>query len=298
VRYPKQARLLTEAEIRTQIRGVDAVLASPEPYTDAVLAEADRLRVIARTGVGYETVDLEAATRRGIMVTITPGANHESVAEYALALILALGRGLVAFHQSVRAGEWRRPVYPSIRGRTLGIVGLGRIGRAVAERARAFGMRLIAAEAFPDREFVARLGVELVPLERLLAEADFVTLHTPVTEETRGLMNRETLARMKPTAYLINTARGELIEEDALADALRERRIAGAGLDVFRHEPPHDSPLRGLENVLYSPHVAGIDDTSLAAMAAMAAESVVAVLRGETPPAERIVNPAVLVTPR
>jgi D-3-phosphoglycerate dehydrogenase / 2-oxoglutarate reductase len=294
VRYPRQARLLSEVEIRDQIGGVDAVIASPEPYTRAVLAQADRLKIIARTGVGYEMVDLDAATRRGILVTITPGANHESVAEYAMALVLALGRGLPWFHASVSAGEWKRLIFAGIRGRTLGIVGLGRIGKAVAERAHAFGLRLIATEAFPDQAFVARLGIELVPLPRLLAEADFVTLHTPVTAETRGLINRGTLALMKPTAHLINTARGELVDEQALADALRERRLAGAGLDVFHHEPPAGSPLLGLENVLYSPHIAGIDSGSLEAMATMAAETVVAVLRGEAPLPERVANPDVL----
>jgi phosphoglycerate dehydrogenase-like enzyme len=263
----------------------------PETYTVSVIAAADRLKIIARTGVGYETVDLEAATRRGIFVTITPGSNHEAVAEYAMAMLLALGRGLPWFHAGVVAGEWKRPIYPSIRGRTLGIVGLGRIGRAVAERARAFGLRLLATEAFPDLAFTERFGIELVPLSRLLAEADFVTLHTPVTAETRGLINRETLALMKPSAILINTARGELVEEEALAEALRAGHLAGAGLDVFRREPPEGSPLMGLENVLYSPHIAGIDVASLDAMAAMAAETVVAVLRGEAPPAERVVNP-------
>lgn len=294
VHYPRQAHLLSEAEVRDQIDGVDAVLASPEPYSEAVLARADRLKIIARTGVGYEMVDLSAATRRGILVTITPGANHESVAEYAMALVLALGRGVPWFHATVSAGEWKRPIYAGIRGRTLGIVGLGRIGKAVAERAHAFGLRLLATEAFPDHAFVEQYGVELVPLPRLLAEADFVTLHTPVTAETRGVINDETLALMKPTAYLINTARGELVEEEALAKALREGRLAGAGLDVFRREPPVESPLLGLQNVLYSPHIAGVDSDSLDAMAKMAAETVAAVLRGETPPAERIVNPEVL----
>jgi D-3-phosphoglycerate dehydrogenase len=294
IRYPLQSRLLTAEEIRNQIRGIDAVIASPEPYTEAVMAEADRLKLIARTGVGYEMVDLEAATRRGILVTITPGSNHESVAEYAMALVLALGRGVTAHHDSMREGAWKRVICPGIRGRTLGIVGLGRIGKAVAERARPFGLRLLAAESFPDDAFIARLGMELVSLPRLLAESDFVTLHTPVTPETRGLINHETLTLMKPSAYLINTARGELIDEQALAEALGEHRIAGAGLDVFRREPPVDSPLLGLPNVLYSPHIAGVDQDSVEAMAAMAAEIVVTVLRGGSPAPEQVVNPAVL----
>jgi phosphoglycerate dehydrogenase-like enzyme len=189
---------------------------------------------------------------------------------------------------------WRRQASLAIRGRTLGIVGLGRIGKAVAERARAFNMRIIAYEPFPDHAFVKRCGIELMPLERLLAEADYVTLHLPLCPETRYIINRETLSLMRPTAFLINTARGGLICEADLIEALKSGRIAGAGLDVFEVEPCRENKLFHLDNVVLTPHTAGVDAQSVMDMATMAAETIVALSRGEWP-AERIVNSEVRV---
>ena len=285
---------LREDELIAALPGVFATLASSEPYTENVLAHAPDLRVIARWGVGYDAIDVPAATRHGVAVCTSVGANHEAVADYALALMCALQRGVLANHRLVTTGQWRTEFRPGLWKATVGIVGLGRIGQAVARRCRGFEMRILAAETLPDFAFVREHGLELVPLDDLLRQADIVTLHCPVTAETRHLINRERLALMKPTAHLVNTARGALVDEAALLAALREGRLAGAGLDVFEHEPLADSPLLGLDNVILSPHVAGVDLASEAAMADRAIDAILAVWRGQPPPRSCLLNPEAL----
>ncbi len=290
--FPSVVRQLTEDEIFEALADFPAVIAGSEPYTRRVLEAHPRLRVIARAGVGYDAVDVPAATERGIAVTITPGTNQDSVAEHTFALMLALAKDLVNQHQGTRAGHWPRQSNQPLRGRTLGIVGLGRIGKAVAVRGQAFAMRLLAYEPYPDAAFVKHHGITLVPLEQLLRESDYVSLHTPLTEQSRHLINRRTLALMKPSAYLINTARGGLVNEADLIEALRGRKIAGAGLDVFEEEPPGITPLLELDNVVVTPHTAGVDVQSRDDMALSAARAVVALSKGEWP-AEQVVNPEV-----
>jgi phosphoglycerate dehydrogenase-like enzyme len=291
--YPKRAFQLTEEELFEALAGVSAAIAGSEPYTRRVIEGHPELRVIARAGVGYDAVDVTAATERGIAVCITPGTNQDAVAEHTFALLLALAKDLIAQHHETRAGGWPRKPNQPLRGRTLGIVGLGRIGKAVALRGAAFGMKLLAYEPVPDPRFVAEHGIHLVPLEQLLAQADYVTIHVPLTPESRHLINRRTLARMKPTAFLVNTSRGGLVCEADLIEALRERRIAGAGLDVFEHEPTTgDNPLFQLDNVVITPHAAGVDLQSRDDMALMAAEAIVSLRCGQWP-GESIVNPEV-----
>jgi phosphoglycerate dehydrogenase-like enzyme len=290
--FPSVVRQLTEDELFEALGDMPAAIAGSEPYTRRVIAAHPRLRVIARAGVGYDAVDLKAATDHGIAVCITPGTNQDSVAEHTFALILALAKDLINQHQGTRAGRWPRRSNLPLRGRTLGIVGLGRIGKAVALRGSAFGMRLIAYEPYPDAEFVRQQDITLVALELLLREADYVTLHTPLNEQSRHLINRRTLALMKPSAYLVNTARGGLVSETDLLAALRAQQIAGAGLDVFEDEPPGVNPLLELENVVLTPHAAGIDLQSRDDMAFSAARAIVALSRGEWP-AEQVVNPEV-----
>jgi D-3-phosphoglycerate dehydrogenase len=285
---------LTEEELLAALPGVVATLASSEPYTERVFRSAPDLRVVARWGVGYDAIDVDAATRHGVLVCTAVGANHEAVADYAVALMCALQRGLLANHRLITKGTWKTEFHPGIWRATVGIVGLGRIGQAVARRCAGFGMTILAHEPFPDLAAVRELGVQLVALEELLRRADLVTLHCPATAENRHLINRERLALMKPTAYLVNTARGTLVDEAALHEALVTGRIAGAGLDVFEKEPLHDSPLFSLDNVILSPHVAGIDETSEVAMADRAIDAILAVWRGEAPPRECVVNPEAL----
>jgi phosphoglycerate dehydrogenase-like enzyme len=287
--FPAQ---MVEEQLLPTLKGCDASLAGSEPYTRRVLEANPQLRVIARAGVGYDAVDLAAANERGIAVTITPGTNQDAVAEHAFALMLALVKNLIPQHQGTVAGRWPRQSNLPLRGRTLGIAGLGRIGKAVAVRGAVFGMPLLAYEPYPDQDFVRRHNVTLVPFERLLAESDFLSLHLPLTAESRHLINKDTLARMKPTAFLINTARGGLVCEADLYQAIKAGRLAGAGLDVFEEEPPGISPLFGLDNVVVTPHAAGVDIQSRDDMALSAAQAIVSLLRGEWP-AEKVVNPQV-----
>ncbi|HEY7310454.1 MAG TPA: phosphoglycerate dehydrogenase [Gemmataceae bacterium] len=290
--YPNTGWQLSEDELLKFLPGIKAALAGSEPYTARVLAANPQLRVIARVGVGYDAVDVEAATKHGCAVTIAPGTNEGSVAEHTFGLILGLAKNLVSQHLGVKEGGWPRGSTLPLRGRTLGIAGLGRIGKAVALRGAAFGMRLLAYDPVPDKAFAEHHHIALVPFERLLAESDYLTLHLPVSAQSRYLINRKTLAQMKPTAFLINTARGAVVNEADLLEALRSKRIAGAGLDVFEEEPPGKHPMFELDNVLLTPHAAGTDVQSRDDMALSAAKAIVSLSRGEWP-AEKVVNPDV-----
>ncbi len=291
--YPSRPAQLTEDELLRAIQGVKGALAGSEPYTRRIIESNRDLRVIARAGVGYDAVDLAAANDCGVAVTITPGTNHDCVAEHTFGLILALAKDLVPQHLTVKAGQWpRRPNLP-LRGRNLGIAGLGRIGKAIAIRGASFGMRLLAHEPYPDQAFVAQYKITLLPFDRLLAESDYLSLHLPLTPDARHLINERTLGLMKPTAFLINTARGGLVNENDLVHALKAKRIAGAALDVFEQEPPlADHPFFLLDNVIFTPHAAGTDLQSRDDMAISAAQAIISLSRGEWP-AEKIVNPEV-----
>jgi phosphoglycerate dehydrogenase-like enzyme len=290
--YPARRAQLTEEELRAVLPGVSATLAGSEPYTRSVLQANRHIKVIARAGVGYDAVDLAAATEFGVAVCFAPGTNQDAVAEHTFAMILALAKGLIVQHLGTCALRWPRRANIPLRGRTLGIAGLGRIGKAVALRGESFLMPLLAYEPYPDRDFVAQHGIRLVSFEQLLAESDFLTLHMPATAESHHLINRDTLRLMKPTAFLLNTARGTIIHEADLIEALTAGRLAGAGLDVFEDEPPADNPLFHMDNVVVTPHAAGVDLKSRDDMALSAAMAIVSLSRGEWP-TEKIVNPEV-----
>ena len=223
-----------------------------------LIAAAPRLRVIARAGTGVDNVDVTAATDRGIVVMNAPGANSISVAEHAWALMLALSRSIGAADAAMKRGVWdkKRLTGAEMRGKTLGVVGLGRIGQEVTNRARAFGMDVVAHDPFISEQVAATMGAELVTLDELCARSDYITLHIPATPETRNLFDAARLAACKPGLRIINTARGELIDEAALADAIKRGHVAGAGLDVFAVEPPPDQSLTGLPQVIATPHIA------------------------------------------
>jgi D-3-phosphoglycerate dehydrogenase len=236
----------------------DAVLVRSATQIDAeALAAGPRLKVVARAGVGLDNVDVPAATARGVMVVNAPTSNIVSAAEQAIALLLASARNIAPAHAALRNGEWKRSRYTGVEisEKTIGIVGLGRIGVLVAQRMSAFGTRLIAYDPFVQPARAAQMGVRLVSLDELLAESDFITIHLPKTADTLGLIGEKELRLVKPSVRIINAARGGLVDEDALATALIEGRVAGAGLDVYRTEPCTDSPLFGLENVVATPHL-------------------------------------------
>jgi phosphoglycerate dehydrogenase-like enzyme len=263
----------------------DAMLASVEKMTPDVLAKT-KLRAIARMGVGYDSIDIPAATERGIAVTITPGTLEESVAEHTIALLLGVSRGLVQRDKEVRRGCWTRKPMPRMAGKTFGIVGLGRIGRAVAAKAQGLGMKTIAFDPFANADAAKRINATLMPLDELLKTADVVSLHTTTTPETTNLINRRTLALMKPDAILINTGRGALVDEDALCEALDRGHLFGAGLDVFKTEPlPLDSRLLNYDNVLVCTHMGGLDAESTVAMANLAAQCIADLYQGRWPEA-------------
>ncbi|MDQ3250039.1 MAG: phosphoglycerate dehydrogenase [Chloroflexota bacterium] len=271
------------AELLVALQGIDAIITGTDELTADVINAADRLKTIAKHGVGLDNIDLAAARARNISVTATPGAIHDAVADLTLGLLLALIRQIVPAHQSVQAGQWKRFIGYELRGKTLGIVGLGRIGKEVCLRAQAFGMKVIAYDLYPDQAFAAQQGVVFATLDELLATADVVSLHAPPTSDDKPLLDTIALTRMKPSAYLINTARGQLVDEAALATALASGQLAGAGLDVFVDEPPKASPLLGLENVVLTSHIAGQTYEGQRRMGDITLENCLRALRGEQP---------------
>jgi D-3-phosphoglycerate dehydrogenase len=276
-----------------RLSGVRAVMVRNMTAVDRAFIEAaPRLRVVGRIGVGLDNLDLPSLSERGIVVCYPPEENAVSVAEHVFALLLAFARRIPAGDRAVREGRWDRYSYVGfeLAGKTMGILGLGRIGFRVGVRARAFGMRVLAYDPYlpPQHSFVTESGADLAPLERVLAEADVVTCHLPLTAETRGLLGRERLRAMKPSALLINTSRGPVVEEGALCEALQEGAIAGAALDVREQEPPGDSPLHRLPNVLLTPHIASWTREALHRMISTVAADVDRILSGQ--PARNYAN--------
>jgi D-3-phosphoglycerate dehydrogenase len=272
-----------EAELIRRVRDADIVLSlrAYSRFTEHVLASCPRLRMIAIWGSGTDNVDLDACRARDIVVTNTPGVNAHAVAEHTLALMLAIARKIPAMDRGVRDGQWPRAMLVQLEGKTLGLIGLGAIGRRVATLASAFGMRVLATTWGPDDGRAAAVGARHVRLETLLRESDFVSLHLRLNAETKGLLDAHELAMMKRSAYLINTARGALVDRDALFDALRTHRIAGAGLDVFHEEPiPAGDPLLALPNVVMTPHNAGTTEEVIALGLRRAVENVERFVRG------------------
>ena len=274
---------VAEADLAGAIAGFDGLICGNDRVTARVFEAADRLRVVSRQGTGVDNIDLAAAEAHGVVVTNTPGTNTDTVAELAVGLMFALARRIVPAHVSTSAGGWERFIGTEVQGKTVGIVGLGKIGKAVARRAAALGAQVIAFDPARDEEFAARYGVEYVELDDLLRRADFVTLHLPLNAETQSIISRERLALMRPGSFLINAARGGLVDEAALAEALGEGRLAGAALDCFDSEPPAGSPLLGLDNCITLPHIGAYTKESLERMGMMVAENLDAVLKGKQP---------------
>ncbi|GAB2460121.1 phosphoglycerate dehydrogenase [Nocardioides hungaricus] len=274
-------------ELLRAIVDVDAVLVRSATRIDAeALAAATRLKVVARAGVGLDNVDVRAATQAGVMVVNAPTSNIVSAAELAVALMLAAARHVAPAHAALKSGEWKRSRYTGIElyEKTVGIVGLGRIGVLVAQRLSAFGMQVVAYDPYVQAGRAAQMGVRLVDLDTLLAEADFMSVHLPKTPETVGLIGVEQLARVKPSLVLVNAARGGIVDESALYAALKEGRVAAAGLDVFAQEPCTDSPLFELENVVATPHLGASTDEAQEKAGLAVARSVRLALSGELVP--------------
>jgi D-3-phosphoglycerate dehydrogenase len=280
------------AALERHLGSADALIVRSETrVTREMLDAAPRLRVIGRAGAGVDTIDVEAATARGIVVVNAPGGNAVAAAEHALALMFALARRVAAADASMKRGQWSRGAYTGseLTGKTLGLVGLGRVGGEVARRALGLEMRVIVFDPYVPDEHVRRLGLEPVELDALLQAADFVSLHVPLTESTRGILNEARIRRMRPTAFLINCARGGLVDESALLAALNEGRLAGAGIDVFSKEPvAEDDALPRHPRVVATPHLGASTVEAQANVAAQVAGEVLAVLEGR--PAQFAVN--------
>ncbi|MHC1625892.1 MAG: phosphoglycerate dehydrogenase [Methanoculleaceae archaeon] len=285
----------TEEELVEIIRDYDALLVrSGTQVTERIIGAADRLKFIGRAGAGVDNIDLDAATRRGIIVANAPEGNTLAAAEHTMAMILSLARNIPQANASLKSGEWKRSKFMGVElnEKTLGIVGFGRIGREVARRARAFNMKCIAYDPFISRERVAREGVELVTLDEVFERSDFITIHTPLIEETRHLIGAHSIQKMKDGVRVINCARGGIVDEKALAEAIRNGKVAGAALDVFEEEPPRDSPVLGLNEVIVTPHLGASTVEAQTNVSVSVARQCIEVLQGGT--ARYVVNAPVI----
>lgn len=278
IEYP-----ITEEHLAELVRDVDGLITGLEHVTPRVLENANRLKVISAGGVGYDHISVDEATRRGIAVCNCAGCNNRAVAELAFGMMLSLSRGIYQSDRAMRNGQWGRYFGPELWGKTLGIVGLGRVGKSVAQLAKGFGMRILSTDVAWDITYADEHGISFVPLDTLLQESDYVTLHTPLTPWTHNLIDERALELMKPTAFLINTSRGPVVKESALVDALRRDRIAGAGLDVFEVEPTNDCAYREFENVIMTPHIGGSSIEAYNRSLQLALQNVTSVLNGRTP---------------
>ena len=287
---------LTRDRLLEILDGADAVICSTDPYVDEVLSARPQLKHIARWGAGYESVDLAAATKHGVIATRVVGCVIDAVADHAFALMLGISRRLVEGDAAMRSGQWQPLQGASVFGATLGIIGFGPIGRAVAQRAHGFQMRVLVHDPYVDGATVREAGGEPAALDELLAESDFVTLHCAQTPETRGIIDGPALSKMKPSAYLLNTGRGGLVDEAALLRALHEGRIAGAGLDTYATEPlPPEAPIRDAPRTLLMPHSAFNTLESALSVSAQVCDQVLATAAGRCP--ANVLNPEVLQSP-
>ncbi len=283
--------------VAREIKGIDGVIVRTAPFTGEIIEQADSLKVISRHGVGVDNIDIESASRKGIFVLNTPGVNDVSVAEHTIAIMLALSKRIKDIDNAVRTGNFNiREEYSIIDmdGKVLGIIGFGRIGSLVAKKCKnAFNMKILVYDPYIDRERVKEVDGELVDLETLLKESDFISIHAPLNNETKGLIGERELRMMKPSSFIINMARGPIWDERAVAKALSEGWIRGAGTDVFVEEPPgRDNPLLGLSNTVLSPHMAALTKECVIRMAVESAQGVIDVLTGKKP--KNIVNYSLL----
>ncbi|MEE9256525.1 MAG: phosphoglycerate dehydrogenase [bacterium] len=295
VRLDAKGVHLSEEEVIRGLPGVVATMPSNDIYSERVFSEAKDLRIIARTGVGLNAIDLDAATAHGVVVTHAAAQNAESVAEHTFGIMLGAARKIPWMDKNVRAGNWTgiREIVSSLKGKTLGLIGLGNVGKQVARRAAAFGMEILAYDVLQDERFAAEVGVFFHPLEEVVRRADFISCHVPLTPESEGIIGPGLLKLMKPTAFVINTSRGPVVDIDALAEALAGGQIRGAAIDVFPHEPPDPShPLFSLDNIVLTPHAAGLGEDACQNCVRHAVRATLDFLSGQKP--SDVANPKVL----
>ena len=277
-------RTMTEDELIERIKGASALFAGSDKVTKRVLeAGSPTLKIVAKQGVGYNTIDIEAAKELGIAVTITPGANSKSVADLTMGLILNAARNISGMDRAIRNNEWYRYTGCELNNKIIGIVGMGHIGGEVAKRAYAFGMKILAYDIYPRQDFIEKYNVTYVSLEKLFKQSDIITLHAPAIKATENMINRDSLNLMKSTAILVNAARGELINEEDLYEALKNKKIGFAALDVYKNEPLKNSKLTDLENIVFTAHAGAYTKSAIIGAGVIASEEIVRVLSGEEP---------------
>ncbi len=284
----------TEEDMLKELPGVVATIAGAEPYTRRVFESAPNLKIVSRSGVGLNAIDLSAATASGVVVTNAVGQNAVSVAEHTMAILLAAARRVPWMEERFRKGAWRDVQVPMapLMGKTIGILGFGNIGRRVARRAAAFDMKIVAYDPLENKEAAAEVGAEFLPIEEVARQADFLCCHVPLSPETQDLIDKDLLALMKPGAFVINTSRGGLVNLDAIADALDRGAIRGAALDVFTSEPPdYSHPIFSMENVVLTPHAAGRGEDAIYNTVRHAMNCITEYLAGRMPP--DVANPEV-----
>ncbi|MDR0519843.1 MAG: phosphoglycerate dehydrogenase [Clostridiales Family XIII bacterium] len=262
--------IMPEHELKAAISGAAGVIIGVDPLTADVMSAAPQLRAVAKYGVGTDNIDLDYCESKGIKVSRTVGANSDAVADYTFALMLALARKIVAIDAGCRRRDWGKITTSDVSGRTLGLIGLGAIGRGVVQRAQGFGMKVMAYDLYWDKGYAERSGIEKAEIDDIVRCADFISLHVPLTDATKHLMDSRRIGMMKQGAYIVNTARGGLIDEAALLTALESGSIGGAGIDVFAEEPPHDDRWYGLGNVVLGSHCAASTEGASANMSMMA----------------------------
>lgn len=277
-------RTMTEDELIERIKGASALVAGSDKVTKRVLeAGSPTLKIVAKQGVGYNTIDIEAAKELGIAVTITPGANSKSVADLTMGLILNAARNISGMDRAIRNNEWYRYTGCELNNKIIGIVGMGHIGGEVAKRAYAFGMKILTYDIYPRQDFIEKYNVTYVSLEKLFKQSDVITLHAPAIKATENMINRDSLNLMKSTAILVNAARGELINEEDLYEALKNKKIGFAALDVYKNEPLKNSKLTELENIVFTAHAGAYTKSAIIGAGVIASEEIVRVLSGEEP---------------
>lgn len=277
-------RTMTEDELIERIKGASALVAGSDKVTKRVLeAGSPTLKIVAKQGVGYNTIDIEAAKELGIAVTITPGANSKSVADLTMGLILNAARNISGMDRAIRNNGWYRYTGCELNNKIIGIVGMGHIGGEVAKRAYAFGMKILAYDIYPRQDFIEKYNVTYVSLEKLFKQSDVITLHAPAIKATENMINRDSLNLMNSTAILVNAARGELINEEDLYEALKNKKIGFAALDVYKNEPLKNSKLTDLENIVFTAHAGAYTKSAIIGAGVIASEEIVRVLSGEEP---------------
>ena len=283
--YNPHSRPLTEDELIPLLEGCEGYLAGLDFITEKVLESTKTLRVVSRYGIGCDRVDLDAAKKNGILVTNTPGANADAVADLTLGFMLAVARAIPMLDHSTKQGEWKRRTGIELGGKTLGLLGFGMIGKQTARRAAGFGMKIIAYDPYMDEAYAKEIGVLSKSLEQVITESDFISLHLPLTESTGNIINKDSIGQMRSGAVVINTSRGGLIDEDALYNALESGHLGGAALDAYEKEPPDASrPLYQLPNVITTPHTGAHTAEASLNMATMAVDNLIEVLQtGDSP---------------